>query len=238
MSALLGARSARCRRSLAKRMRVTPGECRGSSRRSEGGQTQPRRVPVKLTIGVMGASGGDLAEAVRQRAYRLGEVIAERDAILITGGCPGLPYEAVRGARAKGGLVVGISPGLSIEEHRGKYRSPVDCFDVLIYTGSGLMGREITNIRSCDIVVIAGGRTGTLGELAIAFDEGRLIGILTGTGGITEIVEEILRVSGKETGACVLYDDDPVKLVDRLIEYYRTKHFRRPSCFCDARAEG
>jgi hypothetical protein len=100
------------------------------------------------------------------------------------------------------------------------------------------MGREITNIRSCDIVVIAGGRTGTLGELAIAFDEGRLIGVLTGTGGITEIVEEILRVSGKETGACVLYDDDPKRLVDRLIEYYRTQHFRRPSCFCDARAEG
>jgi hypothetical protein len=85
---------------------------------------------------------------------------------------PGLPYEAVRGAKAKGGFVVGISPGLSIEEHRGKYRSPVEGFDVLVYTGSGLMGREITNIRSCDIVVIAGGRTGTLGELAIAYDEG------------------------------------------------------------------
>jgi uncharacterized protein (TIGR00725 family) len=193
---------------------------------------------VKLTIGVMGASGGDLAEAVRQRAYRLGEVIAERDAILITGGCPGLPYEAVRGAKAKGGLVVGISPGLSIEEHRGKYRSPVDCFDVLIYTGSGLMGREITNIRSCDIVVIAGGRTGTLGELAIAFDEGRLIGVLTGTGGITAMVEEIIRACQKDTGAYVLYDDDPQRLIDRLIEYYRTKHFRKPSCFCDGQAEG
>ena len=89
-----------------------------------------------------------------------------------------------------------------------------------------------------DIVVIAGGRTGTLGELAIAYDEGRLIGVLTGTGGITGIVEEILRVSGKETGACVIYDDDPVKLVDRLIHYYHTQHFRKPSCFCDARAEG
>jgi hypothetical protein len=100
------------------------------------------------------------------------------------------------------------------------------------------MGREITNIRSCDMVVIIGGRTGTLGELAIAYDEGRLIGVLTGTGGITEIVAEILRVSGKETGACVLYDDDPVKLVDRLIHYYRTEHFRRPSCFCGALAEG
>ena len=193
---------------------------------------------MKLAIGVMGTSGGGLADDARGKAYRLGEAIAERDAILITGGCPGLPYEAVRGAKAKGGLVVGISPGLSIDEHRGKYLSPVEGFDVLIYTGSGLMGREITNIRSCDIVIIVGGRTGTLGELAIAYDEGRLIGVLTGTGGITPIVEEIIRVSGKDTGACVVYDDDPVKLVDRVIHRYRTEHVRKPSCFCDARDEG
>jgi len=193
---------------------------------------------MKLTIGVMGSSGGDLSAEVREKAYRLGETIAEHDAILITGGCPGLPYEAVRGAKAKGGLVVGISPGLSVEEHQGKYNSPVDGFDLLIYTGSGLMGREITNIRSCDIVVIASGRTGTLGELAIAYDEGRLVGILTGTGGITEIVEEIIRVSGKDTGACLLYDDDPRKLVERLVEYYRTHHFRKPSCFCEGRGAG
>jgi uncharacterized protein (TIGR00725 family) len=193
---------------------------------------------MKLTIGVMGASGGALSKEIRRRAYRLGEAIATRDVILITGGCPGLPYEAVRGAKAKGGFVVGISPGLSIEEHQGKYRSPVEGFDVLVYTGSGLMGREITNIRSCDIVVIAGGRTGTLGELAIAYDEGRLIGVLTGTGGITVMVEEIIRICQKDTGACVLYDDDPPRLIDRLIEYYRTTHFRKPSCFCDGRTEG
>lgn len=193
---------------------------------------------MKLTIGVMGSSGGDLPEQLRAKAYQVGEAIAERGAILITGGCPGLPYEAVRGAKAKGGLVVGISPGLSIDEHRARYGSPVEGFDVLIYTGSGLMGREITNIRSCDMVVIVGGRTGTLGELAIAYDEGRLIGVLTGTGGVTEIVETIIRAGGKETGACVLYDDEPKHLIDRLLEYYRTNHFRKPSCFCDARAEG
>ncbi|HEY3304197.1 MAG TPA: hypothetical protein VGL70_11750 [Candidatus Binatia bacterium] len=193
---------------------------------------------MKLTIGVMGSSGGEVSDAVRRKVYLLGEAIAERDAILITGGCPGLPYEAVKGARAKGGLVVGISPGLSIDEHRSKYRSPVDGFDLLIYTGSGLMGREITNIRSCDIIVIAGGRSGTLGELAIAYDEGRLIGVLTGTGGITEIVETIIRASNKDTGACVLYEDDPAKLIDRLIHYYRTEHFRKPSCFCDGRVLG
>jgi len=193
---------------------------------------------VKLTIGVMGSSGGNLADEIKLRVFRLGEVIAEQGAVLITGGCPGLPYEAVRGAKAKGGLVVGISPGLSIDEHRGKYRSPVEGFDVLIYTGSGLMGREITNIRSCDMVVIAGGRTGTLGELAIAYDEGRLIGVLTDTGGITSLVEEIVRTSGKDTGARVVYDDDPARLIDRLLTVYKTQHFRKPSCFCDSRTGG
>jgi uncharacterized protein (TIGR00725 family) len=114
---------------------------------------------MRLTIGVMGSSGGDVSEANLSEAHRLGEAIAARDAVLITGGCPGFPYEAIRGAKAKGGLVIGILPGLSLDEHRGKYRSPLDGFDVLVYTGSGLMGREITNIRSCDMVVIAGGRT-------------------------------------------------------------------------------
>lgn len=109
---------------------------------------------------------------------------------------------------------------------------------MLIYTGRGLMGREITNIRSCDIVVIASGRSGTLGERAIADGEGRLTGVLTGTGGNTEMVEEIIRVCGKDTGACVLYDDDPRQLTDRPVEYYGTSHFRKPSCFCDGRAEG
>ena len=87
---------------------------------------------MKLAIGVMGSSGGSLSTGAKDKAHRLGAAIAEQDAILITGGCPGLPYDAVRGARAEGGLVVGISPGLSIDEHRGKYRSPTDGFDVLI----------------------------------------------------------------------------------------------------------
>jgi Cu+-exporting ATPase len=37
---------------------------------------------MKLAIGVMGASGGHLTDEIRQRTYRLGEAIAEHDAIL------------------------------------------------------------------------------------------------------------------------------------------------------------
>jgi predicted Rossmann-fold nucleotide-binding protein len=52
---------------------------------------------MKLTIGVMGSSGDELNPEVKSKVFRLGRSDPERDAILITGGCPGLPYEAVRG---------------------------------------------------------------------------------------------------------------------------------------------
>jgi predicted Rossmann-fold nucleotide-binding protein len=65
-------------------------------------------------------------------------------------------------------------------------------YDAIIYTGSGLMGREIENIRSCDVVIFAGGRSGTLGEFAIAYDEGKVIGVLESTGGITQHLSTII----------------------------------------------
>lgn len=187
---------------------------------------------MRLAVGVMGAAGGALDEVSLAKMRSLGRAIAERGCTLITGACPGLPQAAVLGARAAGGLVVGISPGLSVDEHIGKYDSPIEGFDVLIYTGSGLMGREVENIHSSDIVVVAGGRSGTLGEFAIAYDEGRLIGVLTGTGGVADAVADLVPLFDKQTGAVILYDDDPVRLLDRLLERYRAEHYKRPNCFC------
>ncbi len=192
---------------------------------------------MKLKIGVMGSSGDDQRSEVMEKAHCLGEAIARRDCVLITGACPGLPQASVQGARAAGGLVVGISPGLSLDEHVHKYRGQTDGYDVIVYTGSGLMGREITAIRTCDMVAIVGGRTGTLGEFAIAYDEGRLVGVLSGTGGITEVIEPILKVADKLTGSQVIYENDPVRLVDRLLEVYRTQHYKKPSCFCDEKGQ-
>jgi uncharacterized protein (TIGR00725 family) len=156
----------------------------------------------------------------------LGEEIARRDCILLTGACPGLPHEAVLGAKAVGGLVVGISPALSLEEHVKRYASPYEEYDVIIYTGSGLMGREIENIRSCDIVAIVGGRSGTLGEFAIAYDEAKLIAVLLGTGGVADHIEDIVAMVQKDTGAELIFDTNPCALVERAIEAHdrRVKH--------------
>ena len=117
-------------------------------------------------------------------------------------------------------MTVGISPGLDLEEHVNRYRSPVDFLDILIFTGSGLMGREVIAVRSCDILIIVGGRSGTLGEFSIAYDEGKVIGVLEGTGGITAEIRDIVRAIKKETGSKIVYSSDPVALVEKLIEHF------------------
>ena len=193
---------------------------------------------MRLTVGMMGSASGESTPATKELAYALGQAIAERGFILITGACPGLPYECARGARSRSGLSVGISPALSLDEHVHKYLSPADVFDVLVYTGSGLMGREVTNIHSSDMVVIVGGRSGTLGELAIAYDEGKMIGVLQGSGGITAQIPHLVTSFGKDTGAHVIYETDPHTLIHKLSEAYTTYHYKRPSCFCDHSHDG
>ncbi len=187
-----------------------------------------RAATRPLVIGVMGSASGDIEPAIAVLARSLGRAIARSGCTLITGACPGLPQEAVLGAAESGGLVLGISPALSEQEHVMRYQSPTDGFSALIYTGSGLMGREVVNIRSSDIVVIVGGHSGTLGEFAIAYDEGRLIGVLLETGGVADMVETLVERMTKSTGARVLYDVEPECLVARLIECFRTEHYQRP----------
>lgn len=176
----------------------------------------------------MGSASGRLSSAHNKLAFELGCGIAENDCITITGACPGFPLEAAKGAKSKGGLVVGISPALSEREHIEKYNSPIAYHDVLIYTGSGLMGREVVNIRSSDIVIIMGGHSGTLGEFSIAYDEGNLIGVLLGTNGIASEIKHIVKIINKKTGAKVLYESNPRILLKNLITYYRTKHYKHP----------
>lgn len=189
---------------------------------------------MRLTVGVMGSASNESAPDIKRLAYALGEEIAKRGYVLITGACPGLPYQCAKGAMSQGGLSIGISPALSLDEHLHKYHSPSDSFDLLIYTGSGLMGREVTNIRSSDMVVIIGGRSGTLGEFAIAYDEGKLIGVLQGSGGISDKIPDIIDSFGdKDNGAHMIYDSDPHQLMTKLSKTYTELHYRKPSCFCN-----
>jgi uncharacterized protein (TIGR00725 family) len=177
---------------------------------------------TKRVIGVMGASESDAltdAEKVRlkQLAEQLGSAIAKHDCILISGATTGLPDLISRSARENGGFAVGISPAENRREHIERYKMPPDAADVIIYTGFGLKGRNVVNVRSADIVIIFGGATGTLNEFTIAYDEGKIVGVLQGSGGIADHIQEIITISKKATRGVVLYHSDPETLVENCL---------------------
>lgn len=174
-----------------------------------------------IKVGVMGSAGGRMDPRVIERCKELGRAIADEGCAILTGGCPGLPHYAILGCKERNGLTIGVSPALSIQEHVSRYHSPTDNIDVMIFTGAGLMGREIIGVRSCDIVVIVGGRSGTLGEFAIAYDEGRMLGVLTGTGGVADHINEILPVIEKPTGSRIFFDEDPRSLIQRSVASFK-----------------
>ena len=175
----------------------------------------------RIQIGVMGSAGGEIAPQILEKCKELGRAIADEGCAILTGGCPGLPHAAVIGCKERGGLAIGVSPALSVDEHVSLYGSPTDHIDVMIYTGSGLMGREVIGVRSSDIVIIVGGRSGTLGEFAIAYDEGRPVGVLTGTGGVADHIDDFLPIIKKQTGSRIIYDENPRRLIQRCVADYR-----------------
>lgn len=180
----------------------------------------------RVKVGVMGSAGGAMGEDLIERCKELGRAIADAGCAIVTGGCPGLPHYAIIGCKDAGGLTIGVSPAIGLDEHVNRYGSPIDHIDVMIYTGAGLMGREVIGVRSCDVVIIVGGRSGTLGEFAIAYDEGRHIGVLTGTGGVADHVDEWLEVIKKPTGSRVFFDSDPRSLIERCVTDFRSNPSR------------
>jgi predicted Rossmann-fold nucleotide-binding protein len=118
---------------------------------------------------------------------------------------------------------LGVSPALSPEEHVNVYGSPLQPYTTIVFTGSGLMGRETHNIHSADFVLFVGGRSGTLGEFCIAYDEGKLIGILRNSGGISNDFERIADLVKKTTGSIIIATESPEELVDRCLDKYRSE---------------
>ena len=101
-------------------------------------------------------------------AQTLGEEIARRGCILLTGGGPGVMHAASHGASRAGGLVIGILPS--------ERRSPLPGYpnayvDIPIYTGL-LDARNVINAKTPDIVIALKGGAGTLSEIALALKAG------------------------------------------------------------------
>lgn len=177
---------------------------------------------MNISVGVMGSAGDSPGvsnkEALTEKANALALALArKRDLLLLTGATTGIVYVVGKAAHDAGIFHVGISPGDDRLEHVERYNLPLDACDLIIYTGFGLKGRNVVLVRSCDVVLFIAGSMGSLNEFTIAHDEGKVIGCLTGTGGVADEVNYLLKTFSKNTGARIFQDDDPGKLVDACL---------------------
>lgn len=175
-------------------------------------------------ICVSGAAKGKSVEEGKELAYEGGVAIAKAGHALLTGATTGLPHYAAKGAMANGGQSVGISPAASKIEHVKKYRLPVACYNVILFTGLHYVGRDTLLVASSDAVVSIGGRLGTLHEFTIAMEMNVPIGFIMGAGGVSTEIKDVLRAAGKGSSDNVIFDEDPKRLVKRLTKMLDTRY--------------
>lgn len=180
-----------------------------------------RKKSLKYKIAVSGAA--DITHCcpnIEELAEKVGEEIAKRNCILLTGATTGAPYFAAKGCKKRGGVSIGFSPAGSEREHIKTYRLPIDQFDLIVYTGFDYVGRNLMLTKAADGVIIICGRTGTLNEFTIAFETRTPIGVLEGSGGTADLIEEILK-KGHRPEKKIVFDSSPKKLVKKLIDLIR-----------------
>lgn len=176
---------------------------------------------MRYQICVSGAASGETVKTSRDLAFQLGKEISKRGKTLLTGATVGLPHAAAEGAVSVGegrGLSIGFSPASSFREHVAVYRLPTVEFDYINFTGMAYVGRDVHLVRSSDAVITVGGRMGSLHELATALESRKVCGVLLGSGGLADYTPTLLENIEAPGAADIIYDTDPSRLIDRVIE--------------------
>ncbi len=177
---------------------------------------------MKYKFAVSGAAEPSFCSVdAPEKAKEIGREVIKQGGILITGATNGIPDFAGQGAKEEGGIVIGLSPASSYQHHIKTYKLPIGCCDTIIFTGFDYSGRNLLLTKSADAVIVICGGFGTLNEFTIALEDDKPVGVLTGTGGATEEIPNLLTKiedphrhgSGK-----VVFSNDPKELVGKLIE--------------------
>ena len=121
-------------------------------------------------------------KTIEDLAFDIGRKIAEKGHILVYGAekdYDSLSTAAARGAKSQNGLTVGVTYG------KGKEIWDKEGYtDIIICSGLERGGgREFVLVNSCDAIIAISGGSGTLTELAIAYQSNIPMIVLEGSGG-------------------------------------------------------
>lgn len=115
-------------------------------------------MPGSFQVAVCGPA--DCSDEEAANARQVGELLAERGAVVICGGGSGVMAAVAAGVRARNGVVVGIRADDSRTD-------AAPDFSAVLVTNLG-QARNAVIVWSADAVIVVGGSWGTLSELALA----------------------------------------------------------------------
>lgn len=121
----------------------------------------PSRRPMLAVIG----NDGDIPEAQRAAAYAIGAAAVDRGFRIVCGGMGGVMAAAAEGAHSAERYKEGDTVGIAMSYYATDLNPWVD---VVIPTGLGY-SRNMLVVASGDVVVAIGGGSGTLSEIALAW---------------------------------------------------------------------
>ncbi|HSW47574.1 MAG TPA: hypothetical protein VLG67_00690 [Candidatus Saccharimonadales bacterium] len=180
-------------------------------------------------IGVFGSAEGDL-EKIIPKAHQLGEALGGKNVTILTGASIGLPYEVALTAHNLGTEIWGYSQFTNYKDQLEKLRNNCDptIFHKLFYVPKDYefasnynvtrKYRNVSSTANCDAGIIISGRWGTMNEFTNLHDMGKVVGVLTGTGGIADELPSLMKKINKPSKAKVIFNDDPEKLVDEVLK--------------------
>lgn len=190
---------------------------------------------MKYKIGVFG-SAIDEDPTIITKARELGYALSRENVTILTGAAVGMPYQVVVAAKEKNpsGEIWEYAPCETIDEYKKEYpNANHSLFSRIFYIPSDFpfiadkqvcrKYRNVISTATSDAGIIISGRWGTLNEYTNLIDFGKVIGVFTGTGGVSDQLQRLQSTISKPSTATVLFDDDPSILVEKIMKELRGK---------------
>lgn len=178
------------------------------------------------TISVIGDGNLDADSSEYQFAYELGKALVDHGYIIQSGGLGGVMEAVFKGAHASKKYSFGKTIGI-LPSNNEKECNPY-C-DIVVPTGLDLMRNGL--VIKADAVIAIGGGAGTLSEIAMAWEEFKLIIGIIGFGGWSE------KIAGQKLDKRIRYasikedsiygatnTQDVLELLIKNIDLYTRKH--------------
>jgi len=194
---------------------------------------------MKYKIGIFG-SAADVLDIVIMKAKELGEELGkyDKEMVIINGATTGIPGLVSAEAQKRGVNVWGYSPATNLQTHQkitpgddgSVYQKIVFIPNDYVFQDNIAVCRKYRNVTStavCDAGIIISGRWGTMNEFTNLYDMGKIIGVLTGTGGIADELAGLTKKISKKSSAKIFYSRSPQVLISNILREIKIRKDKR-----------